>query len=279
MSNDDRANSFISDSLLNEYKENGAVCIRQLLNNYEIELVRQGIDYNLAHPSPRFKIASQPDDTGLFVEDFRTWEINPYYKKFIYESPCAAVAGLLMESSTSRLYHDHLLVKEDNTKQITPWHQDQPYYNIEGNQTCSLWIPVDPVSRYSTLEFLSGSHRDRQWFMPRTFMNKEAKWFPQGSLQEIADIDGNRNAFPIIGWDIQVGDVIAFHMLTIHGARGTTENEGRRRVFSLRFLGDDVTHAPRTWITSPDFDDITHEIKDGAPMDHPRFPIIWKSSK
>ncbi|CAF2653874.1 unnamed protein product [Rotaria sp. Silwood2] len=279
MTLNERANSIITDSLINEYKQNGVVCIRQLLTNNEIDLLRQGIDENLTHPSSRFKVASQSDDTGRFVEDFRTWENNSYYKQFIYESPCAAVAGLLMESSISRVYHDHLLVKEVNTKQITPWHQDQPYYNIEGNQTCSFWIPVDPVSRYSTLEFIAGSHREGRWFMPRTFMNSEAKWFPEGTLEEIPDIEANRDAFPIIGWSLEPGDVIAFHMLTLHGARGTMVNEGRRRVFSVRFLGDDVKHSPRTWATSPDFSDITQQIKPGASMDHPRFPIIWKASQ
>ncbi|CAM4989641.1 unnamed protein product, partial [Rotaria socialis] len=61
-------------------------------------------------------------------------------------------------------------------------------------------------------------------------------------------------------------------------ARGTMPNEGRRRVFSVRFLGDDVRHSPRKWITSPDFSDITEQVKPGDAMDHPRFPIIWKSS-
>lgn len=274
----ERAHLLITDSLVKEYEENGAVCIRQMLTVDEIELLRQGIDENLTHPSSRFKVASRPEDTGRFVEDFCTWQSNAFYKQFIDESPCAAVAGLLMQSSTSRLYHDHLLVKEANTQQITPWHQDQPYYNIDGSQTCSFWIPVDPVPRYSTLEFIAGSHRDGRWLMPRTFMKSEAKWFPEGTLEDIPNIDANRDAFPIIGWAVEPGDIIAFHMLTLHGARGTTASEGRRRVFSVRFLGDDVRHAPRTWITSPDFSDITEEIPPGTPMDHPRFPLLWKRS-
>ena len=266
----------ITDALVREFNENGAVCIRQLLSKPEIELLRQGIDENLAHPSPRFKVASRPDDPGRFVEDFCTWENNPYYKQFIYQSPCAAVAGLLMRSSTSRFYHDHLLVKEPHTEQITPWHQDQPYYNIDGHQTCSFWIPIDPIPRSSTLEFIAGSHRDGRWLMPRTFMKAEAKWFPEGTLEEIPDIDADRARFPILGWAVEPGDVIAFHMLTVHGSRGTTANDHRRRVFSLRFLGDDVRHAPRTWTTSPDFSDLIGEIQPGAPMNHPRFPILWK---
>jgi hypothetical protein len=72
----------------------------------------------------------------------------------------------------------------------TPWHQDQPYYNVDGQQNCSMWLPVDPVGRESTLEFVAGSHRG-PWLMPRTFMDSQAKWFPEGTLQELPDIDGD----------------------------------------------------------------------------------------
>jgi hypothetical protein len=92
MTSNARALSIITESLINEYEKNGAVCIRQLLNKDDIELLRQGIDENLAQPSPRFKVASRPDDTGRFVEDFCTWETNPYYKQFIYQSPFATIA-------------------------------------------------------------------------------------------------------------------------------------------------------------------------------------------
>ena len=68
-----------------------------------------------------------------------------------------------------------ILVKEPNTRQRTPWHQDQPYYNIEGSQNVSMWIPVDPVAREATLEFVAGSHLG-PWLMPRTFMDQQAKW-------------------------------------------------------------------------------------------------------
>ena len=63
-----------------------------------------------------------------------------------------------MKRATARIYHDHLLVKEAGTRQPTPWHQDQPYYNFEGRHKVSLWVPVDPVPRETTLEFLAGSH-------------------------------------------------------------------------------------------------------------------------
>ena len=86
--------------------------------------------------------------------------------------------------------------------------------------------------------------------MPRTFMDDEAKWFPEGSLEELPDIEADRDAFPIVGWALEPGDAVFFHMLTLHAAGGA---DRRRRAFSVRFLGDDVTHAPRPWKTSPEF--------------------------
>ena len=67
---------------------------------------------------------------------------------------------------------------------------------------------MDPVPRSSTLEFIAGSHRNGRCLMPRTFVNSEAKWFPEGSLEVVPDIDSNREAFPIIGWPVEPGDVI-----------------------------------------------------------------------
>ncbi|KTD61314.1 Phytanoyl-CoA dioxygenase [Legionella santicrucis] len=269
-----RVKESVTQTHIDAYKKDGAVCIRQILSTEEIALLRDGIELNLKSPSHRSKIASKSDDPGQFIEDFCTWQTNPHYQQFIFESPVSVIAGMLMGSKKTRLYHDHLLVKEPGTQQRTPWHQDQPYYNIEGFQNCSLWIPVDPVSRISSLEFVAGSHLG-PWLMPRSFMDNQAKWFPEGSLTELPDIEAKREIYPIIGWEIVPGDVICFHMLTLHAAQGVPGTQ-RRRVFSVRFLGDDITHAPRKWVTSPHFSELINQLPEGAPMNHALFPVLWE---
>jgi len=254
------------------YQRDGVVCIRQLLLPDELALLAEGIEANLAAPSARAKVASRPDDPGRFFEDFCNWQDNPAYRRFIFETPLALLAQQLMNSRSVRLYHDHLLVKEPGTRQRTPWHQDQPYYNVEGQQNVSMWIPVDPVTRASTLEFVAGSHQG-PWLMPRTFMDNEAKWFPEGSLADLPDIESAREQFPIVGWEIEPGDFVCFHMLTLHAAGGV-DGTRRRRVFSVRMLGDDMRHAPRRWKTSPDFPGLADELPAGAPLAHPLFPLL-----
>jgi ectoine hydroxylase-related dioxygenase (phytanoyl-CoA dioxygenase family) len=257
------------------FRADGAICLRALLNSDEVSLLRDGIDANLRAPSPRAKVASAPEDPGWFIEDFCSWSENEHYRRFVFDSPLAAVAGRLTGSATIRLYHDHMLTKEPGTAQPTPWHQDQPYYNIDGRQNCSFWIPVDPVSRAATLEFVAGSHLG-PWLMPRSFLSKEAKWFPEGTLADLPDIEARRSDHRILGWEIEPGDVIAFHMLTLHAAGGA-EPGRRRRVFSLRLVGDDVTHAPRRWVTSPEFPGLAATLPAGAPLEHPLFPVLWRA--
>jgi len=265
-----RLNERLSDQDVADFQRDGAVCIRQLLNADEVALLRAGIDTNLAAPSPRAKVASRPDDPGRFFEDFCNWQSISQFERLVRETPLAPAAQRLMQSPTVRLYHDHVLVKEPGTRQRTPWHQDQPYYNIDGVQNVSFWIPVDPVPREATLEFVTGSHRG-PWLMPRTFMDHQAKWFPEGSLAELPVIEGHRADFPILGWALQPGDAVAFHMLALHAAAGSAT---RRRVFSLRYTGDDTRHAPRRWKTSPDFPGLAEQLPAGAELDHPLFPLI-----
>jgi ectoine hydroxylase-related dioxygenase (phytanoyl-CoA dioxygenase family) len=257
-------------ALIDAFRRDGAICVRGVLTPAEVEQIRAGIDRNLADPSPRALVASRDDDPGRFFEDFCNWSRIREFEAVIRESAIAPAARELMGGREVRLFHDHVLVKEAGTRQRTPWHQDQPYYNVDGANTCSAWIPVDPVPREATLEFVAGSHRG-PWLMPRTFMEGDAKWFPEGSLADLPDIEADRDAFPIIGWALEPGDAVFFNMLTLHAAGGSA---GRRRAFSLRMLGDGVTHAPRPWTTSPAFPGLEDELPAGAPMAHPLFPVV-----
>ncbi|MDX1464262.1 MAG: phytanoyl-CoA dioxygenase family protein [Halomonas sp.] len=272
MTNKSSSASQVTTDIVEAYERDGAVCIRGLFDKAQIDDLAKGIEKNLEHPSPRAKVASQPDDPGWFFEDFCNWQDNIEYRRFIFESGLGEVAAKLMRSQEVRLYHDHLLVKEPGTRQRTPWHQDQPYYNVDGHQNVSMWLPVDPVTRDATLEFVAGSHKG-PWLMPRTFMDNEAKWFPEGSLADLPDIEADRNKHEILGWALEPGDAVFFNMLTLHASGGVSGNH-RRRAFSVRMLGDDMTHAPRAWTTSPPFTGLDKELEKGVPMVHPWFPVL-----
>ncbi len=258
-------------AIVESFARDGAVVLRGALTADNVNTLTRGIERNLAALGPLAATASTPDDPGQFIEDFCNWQRIAEYETIMRESALPALAAQLMQSQTARIYHDHLLVKTAGTRQPTPWHQDQPYYNVDGAQNVSFWIPVDPIPRESTLEFLAGSHRGT-WYMPRTFMTKEARWFPEGALADLPDIALPENQARVIGWALAPGDCVAFHMLALHGASGSAT---RRRVFSARYLGDDATHAPRRWRTSPEFAGLAQRLPAGAAMEDKLFPIAF----
>lgn len=253
-----------------DFWRDGAVCVRHAFSQEHLAWAAAAIDANLVALSPYAKRASGVGD-GAFIEDFCNWQRIGAMRHFIAESPAAAIALGLVGGSTLRLYHDHVLVKEAGTAQRTPWHQDLPYYNVDGRQNISMWLPVDPVDEESTLHFVAGSHRG-PWYLPRTFLDGEAKWFADGELAELPPIDEEPDRFPLLRWALEPGDAVFFHMLTLHSAGGAGAR--RRRVLSVRFLGDDMVHAPRRWATSPPFPGLADELAPGAPLDHPLFPVL-----
>jgi ectoine hydroxylase-related dioxygenase (phytanoyl-CoA dioxygenase family) len=257
-----------------DYQRDGAVCLRGAFSPSEVALATEALQANMASLSPLALRASQESD-GAFIEDFCSWQRVSEIEAFVRTSPAAAIAGQLMGSQRVRFFHDHVLVREPHTGQHTPWHQDLPYYNVDGMQNVSMWIPVDPVDASATLEIVAGSHLG-PWYMPRSFLDQQAKWFAEGSLSELPDIAADAERFRILRWSLEPGDAICFHMLSLHAAAGTGATA--RRVLSLRFLGDDMVHAPRPWRTSPPFPGLGEELAAGVEMDHPLFPILWERS-
>lgn len=256
-----------------DFESDGAACVRGAFDPEHLAWATEAIEADLADPSALAKRASAADDAA-FIEDFCNWQRFDSLERFVRASPAAAIAGHLTGADHIRIFHDHVLVKEPGTRQRTPWHQDQPYYNVDGRQNASLWFPVDPVPIETSLELIAGSHHG-PWYLPRTFLDGHAKWFPEGALAELPDFDAEPRTHRVLRWALEPGDAIFFHMATVHGAPGVSGPE-RRRVLSVRYLGDDMVHAPRPWTTSPPFVGLDDELAAGSPMDHPLFPVVWQ---
>ena len=262
--------------LAEAFARDGVVCVRSALDPVEVAAAAGAIDMVLASPGPLALVASGSGDPGRFTEDFCRWQDIPRIEELARHSRIPRIAAALMRTPQVRFYHDHVLVKEGGTSQRTPWHQDQPYYNVDGRGV-SAWIPVDPVPEAGCLELVAGTNHG-PWLMPRTFLTGEARWFPKGTLAELPDIEADRGAYDIRRYDLAPGDAIFFDFLTVHGAPGFPY-PGRRRVLSLRYLSAAARFAPRGWRTSPPFEGLDRDLATGSELDHPLFPVVWPASR
>ncbi len=262
----------ITDAMIADFQRDGVLLIPGLLAN-RVDSLAQAVEANMAAPS-QFERSYRPaDGSAQFFQDYCNWQRFPGFEDAVRHSSMAELASKLMRSKTARIFHEHVLVKEPGNSMKTPWHQDQPYYLVEGDQSVSFWVPLDPVPREIAIEYVAGSHRTGKQFRPDRF-NGQALY--DGDARDaVPDVDLKRSTMNVVGWAMQPGDAVAFAFRTLHGAPANTTTN-RRRAVSFRWVGDDARFARRLGKTSPPFPHI--DVVDGAAFAGPDFPVVWPLS-
>ena len=263
-------NSFLSEEHIKSFQDDGVVLIKGLFADY-VELIQMGIDYNIQNPGRYAAENIKDGEGGRFFDDYCNWNRISQFQEVIKNSKVAEVAAGLMKSKTVQVFHDHVLVKEPGTSKPTSWHQDSPYYFVEGSQTVSFWSPVDAVTD-ATLRCVAGSHKWSKPVLPTRWLNEDK--FYKDTVKYMPVPDPDAEGMKILEWDMDPGDAVAFHYRILHGARGN-ETKKRRRAFSLRLVGDDARYVERPGPTSPPFPG--HNMKPGDRLREDWFPRIFSS--
>lgn len=257
----------ISEKQIEDFHRDGVMILRGAFTDW-VDVIAAGIERNMTDPS---KFGSENAVTkGRFFDDYCNWRRIAEFEDVVRNSDAAGIARQVMRSDTAHFYHDHVLVKEPGTPKETPWHQDGPYYFVEGEQTVSMWVPVDPV-RENSLRFIAGSHqwdgmvRPVSWSDNSDYYEGDKDWIP------VPDPDANPGDMQVLEWPMQPGDAVLFDYRTVHGARGNTGGT-RRRAFSMRWFGDDARYVERGARTSPPF--TGHGMQPGQTLREDWFPII-----
>jgi ectoine hydroxylase-related dioxygenase (phytanoyl-CoA dioxygenase family) len=264
----------LDQSQLNEFQIDGVTLIKNRFTDW-MDILRKGVAKNMQDPGPFGREYVTEGEKGRFFGDYCNWDRIDEYRQFMFDSPVAEIAADLMQSNTARIFHEHVLVKEPGTDKITPWHHDQPYYCVDGKQVCSFWIALDPVDIDTCVEFVAGSHKWGRWFTPRKFSGDDYA-HSDNWLEPVPDIEANRDQYDIRKWDLEPGDAIVFHYLTLHGAPSNLSSTRSRRAYAARWLGDDTVYAQRSGITSPPFPGVEDRLKPGDKMDGPEFPLVFQ---
>ena len=257
-------------SIIDDYQNNGVTILRNIVSDKWIEKIKIGVKKNFKNPSKYKCVYEKINNKELFYDDYCNWQRIEEYKDFFFNSGVAKIASQLMKSKKVNIFHEHVLIKEPGSRKKTPWHQDQSYYCVNGKDNCSLWIPLDPITKSICPEFIKGSHKWSEQFLPTKFFGKNYEHHDKQFIP-IPDIENNKKKYDIISWELNPGDAIAFNFATVHGA---PENKSTkiRRAFSARFMGDDATFAKRKGQISPPFPML--KLNHGDKMDCPTFPII-----
>ena len=261
---------YLSSEEIDSYKNQGAIVVKDVFSPW-IDLLRTGFQKVLKEPGPHAR-ENVKNGEGRFFEDYCNWQRINEFKKFAEESPAAQVVAEATGSKSIQLFHDHIFVKDPGTNKETPWHQDMPYYCVDGNDTGSFWIPLDPITKENSLHVLLGSHKLPKLVRPTKWSNNKPWYKEDNNFMDMPNIKTMEKN--ILKTEMKLGDVILFNFKALHSSSGNTEKIPRR-AFSMRFIGDDVRYIDRGGETSPPFKGI--DLKIGAKMREDWFPVVWKN--
>ena len=124
--------SVVDETTILNYEANGVVCLRGMIHPRWVDLAREGVQRNLKYPGKFFRDHTPEGSRGRYVFDFWTWPDIPEFRKIIFDSPLAGVAGELMRSQYINLVMDNWFMREAGATNAAPWHHDEPYFDFDG---------------------------------------------------------------------------------------------------------------------------------------------------
>ena len=214
--------------------------------------------------------AEAEEDRGRFRSGVDHWRTDDDMRAFATTSPLPAIVASLLETRTLHLYEDSILVKEAGSREPTVFHQDHPYFSVDGDLVCTTWIPLDSVTRETGgIGYLRGSHLDKTEWRPNLFVTRDP--IPGSIGADVPDFHTDPGDADIVWIDAEPGDVIIHHARTIHGAGPNDSSTTPRRAVSVRYCGDGVVFRRRAVTPKPHHDAMT----DGQPVGPPAFPRVW----
>jgi len=268
------------------YNTDGVLLIRQAFDPEWIEGLSKGLEHNRGNPTHRARRWYKNEAGHSMFWDSQAWQGVPQYKEFVFKSPAASIAGQLMQAQQVNFFFDAVFVRSPGTQFTTPWHQDEPYWSVDGYDTLTIWMPLVPVTKASALAFVPGSHRTDSVYYQHNFgdLNPDnidgvdQSDFSSVGQVAIPDIDANPEAYNVTSWDMQPGDCVVFNGRTIHGGSGKLGDEKGLSVFTSKWLGDDAHIKLREVGMDPDHTDciLAAGLNDGDRPGTDLYPEIWR---
>ena len=214
------ANDLVTAEDIAAFRRDGAIVLRAKFATEWLELLRAGIDADLANPTGNFTRHTKDPRAPAYFEDYWAWNKIPQFRDFVLNSPCAPLAASLLGAPKINLVMDNWFLREAGSTSRPPFHQDLSYFDFEGTM-CVLWLPLEPVSKDNGIAFVKGSHLWDKLFMRVRFADGHPSYEPTEvagrTYHPPPDVNADPQSYDLLQWDMDLGDCIFFDMRTLHG--------------------------------------------------------------
>lgn len=274
----------VTDAELETYWDQGVVKLPGLIDADMAVAMRGALEEQLDDPSEWLLTGTHQSDRCFGLDDamLRSYLLDPVQGEN---------AARAMQSTRAQFYFDHVFAFEPNSPLDEHyWHQDQPYWPVEGQHIVSFWlslVPCTPAS--SALKFVPGSHRASHFFRPQGFdgepLDQDLGAFASHAV-DASDQFGDDpppafhedpEAHGVLAFSYEPGDAVMFHSKILHSSGGNNSPDLRRIAYSTRYIGDDARLTLRKGVfqdpallPKPD-----EEFAVGAPMTSRAWPEVF----
>ncbi|WP_313805914.1 phytanoyl-CoA dioxygenase family protein [Sphingobium sp.] len=260
------------------FERDGVVCLRGQFDRDWCDRMAEASLRHVAdtreHEEKRWSgIGNPPPDRARMYMA----ETDPDFRDFLFQSPLGEIARSFMRVQEVRYCYDQLFVKQaqmsaapegplDLMKMPTPWHQDMPYWPFTGGDILSIWVPFTSAPRAAAgLEYVSGSHRWGQIYAP---IGLESDRYATPLPADLMDGTGD---YDFLSWDLEPGDCLIHHPLTVHRSFVNSSPDQRIAV-SVRLFGDDAVYDPAA-VKEQWYPDASG-VEPGRPVSPIHFPVV-----
>ncbi len=256
----------ITEEEVSAYERDGVVLLKGIVDGDWIAFASEAVDELYANPGPnarRWRVSAAHSE---FYEEAELSERSAAIREFVRDSPTAEIASMVMRSETATCIYDQIFIKEPGHIKGTDWHQDLPYFPADGSQLCVIWMALDKVEREHSLEFVRASHRSGQLF------HFAGSGHGEIDLPTVPDVYSDPEKYEIVGWPTEPGDLLIFHLATLHGSQTRKNVPTRRRTLSTRWAGDDARYTLTNRV--PDMRRSV-PLRQGDKLPCDIFPQVW----
>ncbi len=268
----------VTDREVADFERDGVVCLRRMFDAEWIERMNRAVnrvmDTQHALARPREITKALGGKTGRYHINSFVWLWDEDFRAWTLESPMAEIAARMLRADEVRLFYDQVFVKEPQTAEMTDWHQDLPFWPMQGNDILSIWVALTPVNQdNSAVEYIAGSHK---WgkFYAAAIPDKDPRF--KSELEPCPNFSKEKGnpQYRFVSWELQPGDCVLHHPLTVHGAEGNFSPTRRRVGISTRYFGHDCRWDPRPAVMKITGDPV---LRAGArPEDDKVFPVAYR---
>ena len=251
-----------------DFDRDGAVLVRDAVPRQTCERLHEAIERCREQPSEHYALLSESGRAPVDSDLFR-WFDNDAIREVLFTSPLARLAATLLGGDTVVLIEDQWFASAPGADTPSPWHQDEPYYNIDGDFV-TLWLALDDAPAGAALSVVPGSHRWGRTFAPVAFVAGAEP--VAGDFERLSPNDVASTAQ--VSWDVRAGDVIALHPLMLHSAGSQPVPHHWFRRLSTRWAASTARYVDRGEQAADFWRLLRHGLHTGDLLACDTFPLV-----